>query len=551
LRSVVLCPFAAGTALWQAQSGAWTLTVCVRGTFSLVHGREAVLADVQEPVAGDRYVADDPRRSLYTPSDLVPYKPRVDVVLVGSAFAPDHDPVEALVARLSVGTLDKSIGVIGDRLWIEGPDGPEPSSPRPFVTMPLGYERVARGPHNPHGFDLIRAPQPGALALPNLEAVDDEIGGGRTVGFGPVAPSAGARRGLLRGDGWAWVEGGGLGPAPAGFDFAFYNAAPPDQQVDVLRGGDALVLENLDRGHARLETRLPSVRPKAFLVPADVDRGIEIALRCDTVWIDTDRKLLTLSWRGLVTVDTPDEEALGALVIAAESKGREIGYAQITKLLRESTMSTTDSDTLTESRPLRPRSDSLRDVDPDLLPTPGPFRAKRPLPTVDVVTAPGGTTPPVTLGDAPTSTGIAAKVPAPARAPIVIEAEDTGGPVSWEELTGSDLIDASILEEPKTLTRIDLHRATDGAPSAGDPHANDEPSTRPVLMAPRQADLGAADYARIAVAVERGDAARTLFDYGLTLPDLPRVQRAWSERSAADPTFAHAFASAIATARRG
>ena len=541
MRSVILCPFTVGTALWQAQSGAWTLTVCVRGTFSLVHGREAVLADAQEPVAGDRYAGDDPQQSLYTPSDLVPYKPRVDVVLVGSAFAPHQEPVEALVARLSVGTLDKSIGVIGDRLWIEGPDGPEPSSPRPFVTMPLGYERVARGPDNPHGFDLIRAPAPGAPALPNLEAVDDEISGSRTVGFGPVAPIAGSRRGLLRPDGWAWVEGGGLGPAPAGFDFAFYNAAPRDQQIDVVRGGDALVLENLDRSHPRLETRLPSVRPKAFLVPADVDRGIEIALRCDTLWIDTDRRLLTLSWRGLVTVDTPDEEAVGALVIAAESKGREVGYAQIAKLLRDGTMSTTDGDTFTESRQRSPHPESLGDIDPDLLPTPGPFRPKRPLPSVAVVEAPWSTE--ITL---PVPPGPAAKVPAATPAPVVIEAEDTGGPASWEELTGSDLLDLGAVEEAKTLTRIDARRIDDSI-------STDEPSTKPMIQGPpsQPRELGVADYARIAVAVERGDAARALFDYGLTLPDLPGVQRAWSERNAADPSFAQAFAQAVATARRG
>jgi hypothetical protein len=539
LRTVVLCPFTAGTTLWQAQSGAWTLSVCVRGTFSIVHGREAVLADVQEPVTGDRYAGDDPRRSLFAPSDLVPYKPRVDVVLVGSAFAPDQEPVEALVARLSIGTLDKAIGVIGDRVWIDGPEGPEPSGPRPFTSLSVGYERGVRGPQNPHGFDLIRKPELGALALPNLEAVDDEIGAGRTVGFGPVAPGASARRGLLRPDGWAWVEGGGRGPAPAGFDFAFYNAAPPDQQIDVLRGGDTLVLENLDRSRPRLETRLPTVRAKAFLVPAEVDRGIEIALRCDTVWIDTERALLTLSWRGLVTVDTPDEEALGTLVIAAESRGREIGYAQITKLLRDGITTTTDSDTLTESRSLRPKPESLAEIDPDLLPTPGAFRAKRPLPSVEVIAAPGaGGSPAVS------SAGAAAKVPAAAAPPVVIEADDSAGPVSWEELTGSDLIEASVIEEAKTLTRIDARKI-----------GTDEPSTSPMIpvaaIAEGKGELGALDYARIAVAVERGEAARALSDYGLALGDLPRIQRVWSDRSAADPSFAAAFAQAVAAARRG
>jgi hypothetical protein len=64
------------------------------------------------------------------------------------------------------------------------------------------------------------------------------------------------------------------------------------------------------------------------------------------------------------------------------------------------------------------------------------------------------------------------------------------------------------------------------------------------------ATFGPPDYARIAVAAERGDAARALLLYGLAMPDLPRLQREWRERSAADPGFAQAFAAAVAEARR-
>ncbi len=550
MRTVVLCPFAAGTVLWQAQSGSWTLSVCVRGTFSLVHGREVVLADAQEPVTGDRWAGDDPRLGLRVPSDRVPYKPRIDVVLVGSAFAPHQEPVEALVARLSMGGLDKAIGVIGDRVWIEGPDGPEPSAAHPFRTMPLGYERAARARDNPHGFDLTRPPALGALALPNLEAADDEIGGDRTVGFGPVAPGASARRGLLRPDGWAWAEAaasvdaveaadaGGVaarGPAPAGFDFAFYNAAPRDQQIDRIDGGDPLLLVNLNREHPRLETRLPDVRAKAFLVSADMAHGAEIALRCDTIWIDTDRALVALSWRGTLAVTPPDEEALGTLVVAAEPKGSEIGYAQIEKLLRDGTNTvSTDNDTFTIPGGAAPRRESQARADPDDVPTPGPIRPKRALPAVD--------------DEAPPAPSPSARVPvmAPSRAPVLIQAADADEPgaSTWEELTGSDLMEMGSPDEPKTLTRIEARRRLDDG-------LGDEPSTRPLLVRPATpATFGPPDYARIAVAAERGQAASALFLYGLAVPDLPRLQAEWRERSAADPGFAEAFARAVAEARR-
>jgi hypothetical protein len=528
LRTVPLCPFASGTLLWQTQGGGYTLTVCVRGTFSLLQGREAALADAQEPVGGDRWFDDDPRASLYAPSDLVPFKPRADVVLVGSAYAPLGAPVEALVARVKLGALDKSIGIIGDRRWIETPDGPEPSAPTPFRSMPLRYERAARARDNPHGFDLTRPPTIGALALPNLEAADDEIGGGRTVGLGPITPFAPARRGMLRADAFAWAESGCRGPAPPSFDFAFYNAAPRDQQLDAVAPGQPLLLENLSREHARLETRLPTVWPKAFLVPNDGGQAVEIALRCDTVWINTDRALVTLSWRGLTAVATSDVDALGALVIAVEGQGREIGVAQIGKLLREGVGVSTDGDTLTEARPLGARLESVTDVDPDLLPTPGPFKPKRGLPSIESPT-----------------TGSAAIVPAPAPAPIVIEAEETASPVSWEEISQVEFIEP--LADEKTLTRIE-HGKGLMEQARG---LEEELSTHPMLQHPeRRNELGIEDLARIAVAAERGEAANMLFRYGLAMPDLPALERTWNERSASDPAFAQAFAAAVIVARR-
>lgn len=526
MRTVLLCPFNAGSVLWQAQSGAWTLTVCVRATFNLVHGREAVLSDVQEPIAGDRHYDEDPRQSLYAASELALYKPRTDVMLVGSAFAPDREPVEAFITRLSIGELDKSLGVVGDRVWIDGPDGPEPSAPRPFTRMPLRYERAVRAPDNPVGFDLTRAPQAGALALPNLEAADDEIGRGRTVGFGPVSPMSRTRRSLLSAEAWAWLSSGGRGPLPASFDFAFYNAAPRDQQIELLRAGATIVLENMSLRHPRLETRLPVVRPKAFLVPNEVERGSEIALRCDTVWIDTDRGVVTLSWRGIVAVPSGDEEELGALVIAAESKGREIGYRQITKLLRDGLNTTTDSDTLNETNPLSVRHDRVHAPSaPRMDQRYTPPGAARPLP-------------------APAS---APAVPVAAPAPVVIQGEDTGSSATpiWDELSSSELLETTLTDEPATLQRHHESRQREDSNADG-------PTTAPMLArpGPPPGGLQVSDYARIAAAMERGEAARALFDYGLTMPDLPAVTRAWSERIAVDPAFAEAFARELSAARR-
>ncbi|MCK6592456.1 MAG: DUF2169 domain-containing protein, partial [Polyangiaceae bacterium] len=364
LEILSLCPFAVGTVIWQGQGGAFTLTTCVKGTFKLAHGRDALLADEQEPIGGDRYYAGN-AGGLYAPSDIAPYKPRSDVLLVGHAYAPGGKPVDALVARFTVGDLTKSIGIIGDRLWTEGPYGLEPSTPAPFVRMPLRYERAARGVGNPIGVDLAAPPLAGARALPNLEAVDDEAGSTLTVGFGPIPPAWGPRRNLLHDDAVAWVAAGCRGTVPDGFDFGFYNAAPRDQQVDLLRHSAKIVLENLHPEHARLETRLPNIRPKAFLVDRLTRRGNEIALRCDTIWIDTDRGIAVVTWRGLTGVETGDARALGAIAVAAEMKGKELRWKHVERLLAEEglTSADTESFTMSDVNPLNVRYDGVMTED--------------------------------------------------------------------------------------------------------------------------------------------------------------------------------------------
>src|SRR5215468_5964304 len=130
-------PLPTGSVLWQ-RHGTRVLTVACKATFDLLPG-ESKLAEEQEPInAGDSYLEDDPGRSMQAPSDLVPFKARADVVLVGYAFAPRGDPVRQLVVRMIVGDVDKSLEVVGDRAWTA--DGAIREGPR-FTRMPLRYER--------------------------------------------------------------------------------------------------------------------------------------------------------------------------------------------------------------------------------------------------------------------------------------------------------------------------------------------------------------------------------------------------------------------------
>ncbi|MEP7126135.1 MAG: DUF2169 domain-containing protein [Byssovorax sp.] len=362
METIVLCPFRVGTLLWEAQPGQRSLTVMVKATFLLVPDGEAVPAPEQDPIGDDRHWEESTLGSLHRPADLAPLKRRVDLALVGHAYAPGGEPVAQLTARLRVGDFIKTLEIQGDRLWTTGASGLCVGAPIPFVRMPIRYERAPLSPDNPVGVDADAQPSLGAPARANLERVEAPRASmpapargsappGRAgaaappppapaVGFGPIAPTWRPRRKLLDEAGLFWAygvasENGTAGPAPAGFNFEFFNAAPRDQQIDLLRAGAVIELDNLSRKHPHLTTQLPAIRPQVFRIDPRTGRTEEIILRCDTLWIDADRGVAVLTFRGLHDVGAGTDEAIGTLLIAADPQGKKLRGDRVEQMARE------------------------------------------------------------------------------------------------------------------------------------------------------------------------------------------------------------------------
>jgi hypothetical protein len=316
---VKIGPLAVDSLTWQGP-GNRVLTVICKATFTLRPG-ESPLHPVQQPIeAEDVYLEGEPHRSLQTPGDLVPFKPRAEVVLVGFAFAPRAEPVRSLVVRLVVGTLDKAFEVVGDRAWT--PDGALPEPAR-FTRQALRYERAGGGPDtaNPVG---VSPDLQGTGALPNLQPAGfvpsrrGEIV--PPVGFGPISSTWPGRREKL-GQLAALPEG--LAQLPHDLDPAYFNCAPRDQQIERLCEDERLVLENLHPQHPRLITSLPRVRPRAF---ADRGEGLqEIPMVADTLWIDTSAGICTLTWRA--HIENPASS--GVVVVAMEAPGMPLPWAEV------------------------------------------------------------------------------------------------------------------------------------------------------------------------------------------------------------------------------
>jgi hypothetical protein len=302
---ISLCPLRVGGFVWQSRSRAYALTVVAKATYVLAP-EECVLAPEQEPPnEADNHWDDDPARSVYAPSDWAPMKERADVVLVGHAFAPGGQPVRSLMTRMLVGSLDKSIEVWCDRGY-RVHDGQLLEGPR-FAKMSLRWERAAGGPdtYNPVGLRFDAEPDRyGMVAIPNLQPPGVYVSRGgdtfMTVGFGPIAGNWPGRLEKLGRSAGSFLESAWEGkPLPEDPEYQYFNVAPPDQQVEELRANERLVLENLHPKHARLVTSLPGLKPRAVLDRTSGERE-KMELRADTLWIDTDRGICTLVWRGCV-----------------------------------------------------------------------------------------------------------------------------------------------------------------------------------------------------------------------------------------------------------
>ncbi|WP_437977177.1 DUF2169 domain-containing protein [Sorangium sp. So ce295] len=316
------CPLQATSFVWQTADRRRSLTLLCKATYELSPGLSPLAQDQDEICAEDVPWEGDERNSLRAPSDLVPFKRRADVLVTGHVYAPHGQPVRSLIARLSAGTVNKAIAVYGERSV--QPSG-ELSQPAEFTRLPLCWERAAggRGTSNPAGI----APAPfgpagGPSWAPNFQQPGIYVASAHVPippsGMGPIAPGWPDRSERLGRSAALWDHRNWHAhPLPDDIDAAYFNSAPPDQQVDRLAPDERIALENLHPEHPRLVTRLDGVVPRVVLrAPHQPERWLD--LRCDTLWIDTDRGVCCVTWRGSV----PYEVARKAEIHVTADGGR-------------------------------------------------------------------------------------------------------------------------------------------------------------------------------------------------------------------------------------
>jgi hypothetical protein len=310
-------PLEAGYTLGIQPDGRELLVVVVKGTFKLpAAAGEPSLAETQVPlIETDQFTGEPGFSAPLYEIDFAPKKPRCDVLLNGSAYAPHGRPVERVNVALRVGSWRKSFAVVGNRTWVRQVLSFGASSPEPFTTMPISYgnafggidrgedesetdhyfpkNHVGVGYHVRKSAKLIEG-----KPLPNTEEDGGPIrapnGDYSPMAFGPIGRAWKQRIQYAGTYDKHWLDN--VCPfLPDDFRDEYYQAAPADQWIDYPKGGEEVEMHNLaPQGYSRFT--LPTTRVPVEFFRKDGER-VEIESVVDTLLFEPDQGRFTMSAR--------------------------------------------------------------------------------------------------------------------------------------------------------------------------------------------------------------------------------------------------------------
>jgi hypothetical protein len=300
---------------------------CISAKVTLGYDAQGRLSELprQPEFALDEVWRDRPMRSsLLNPGDLISFKPNTDVLILGTARPPDGKPAMQWDASLHIRNREKRLRLFGPRAWRHSLlSGWTLSAPEATAGVELLYENAYGGvtdasqeqfedgefyPDNPFGCGFVGRSRPDTgreQRAAQIEAWEGAVTRfGKDVAVGGLGPVPGFFPSRARHMGTydqAWEEQHKPN-IPLDMDMRYWNAAPPDQQVEgYLREGDEIVLAGL--AHVpRLSLSMPPFT--AMTVAHFEDKHNEAAqLRLDTVLIDLDRRQLSLRYHRIVAWD--------------------------------------------------------------------------------------------------------------------------------------------------------------------------------------------------------------------------------------------------------
>ena len=305
-------PFQVDKAVLVDKEGNQFWVVLVKATYLIKDDETTEMASSQEPICHAPVYSGEPgRSSLLRESEFVVEHPGTDVTILGSAYAAQQKATPVVDVGVSVGAAVKVLRVFGARIWQAGVFGPRMTSPEPFVSMPVTYERAFGGtnalagggqekePRNPIGTGFSSsADHLVGKAVPNVEdplqLIDSWHSRPKPAGLGPIPAMWSPRLEYAGTFDERWREKR-MPLWPMDYDPRQAQSAHPDLvMVEPLKGGEKVMLTNLSP-NSRLSFRIPRVYVNLTTFTR-TDR-IRQSMQLDRVIIEPDvRKVMTV-WR--------------------------------------------------------------------------------------------------------------------------------------------------------------------------------------------------------------------------------------------------------------
>jgi hypothetical protein len=383
---------------------------------------------------------------LLCPSDFVPYKPGCDVLLVGHASS--DLPETSIQARVSVADVSRSF------VAAQG---------SPAVKIPLLRENIR-----------------------------DE--GGASVAE-PVGPSP------LQEVKFAHTD-----RHPADFDYSVYMSASPSLRATSIGPDEVIELEGLSQRAPRLDIELPGLAPRVRLA-GESYYGPPVEMRCDTLWIDTDREVLVLVWRGSVPLITLDEDRIEKVMVSLELADAPRDFDSLRRELQRGSFTYAVFPGDLARGAAGGAGDEDDDGEGDLELKLEQFEAQ----------------------SAPPEPSLSLERYAQISADLAEEREPRR-----DCLKRYDLDEDAWGIEDRAWSSLIAEHVKRGDMSLPARHAELFAAAQDSLAGPEEGRITMEDYAALKVAMEAGDPARTLGDKKMTLPQWMRVDRRWTRAALSD-----------------
>jgi hypothetical protein len=307
----------AGYTIGLEPSGRELLIVAIKGTFHLPKtGEDLKLHEEQLAlVMADTFTGEPGQSASIYQADFAPRKQRCDVLLLGSAYAPGGRPTERAHVDVRVGSLTKSVAVVGDRHWIMGLGGIRASHPQPFLVKPISYDVAFGGcdlnhadpsqhaayVRNPIGRGFhrhLKTEWVEGKPLPNTEEINQAVSSPdeayAPMAFGPIGRNWEPRYRYAGTYDQQWLDDQ-FPFLPLDFDDQYYQAAPLDQQFPVPTGPIEVGLSGLTPDGVR-RFMLPHFAAPIRVFPRVGGRE-DHAATLDTIVFEPDEERLTMTWR--------------------------------------------------------------------------------------------------------------------------------------------------------------------------------------------------------------------------------------------------------------